>query len=87
MYSQCGEKREGRLLNVSNTPVEIFWGLFLFFGGKIHEPLNQSFTRLCTANLYFPVRASSCVLLFLLSQFQRWEPCGKGVLSYSLDKP
>lgn len=65
MYSQCREKWEGRLLNVWNTPVEIFE--FLFFGGKIHEPLNQSFTRLCTANLYFSFQASSCVLLFLLS--------------------
>lgn len=48
-------------------PCWIFWGLFLFFGGKFHEPLNQNFTRLCTANHSFSIQASSGVLLFLLS--------------------
>lgn len=47
MYSQCREKaRGGRLSNVCNTPVEFSEACFLVFGGKFHEPLNQSFTRL-----------------------------------------
>lgn len=68
-------------------PCRIFWGLFLFFGGKFHEPLNQSFSRLANTN--------PPVLLFF---FPSMEPCiavvvpalgayGKGVLSYFRDKP
>lgn len=77
MYSQCREKREGRLSNVWNTLSNFLGPGFLFFGGKIHEPLNQSFTRPGTAPLAFLFLASSCVLLFLLSQIQCWEPYGE----------
>lgn len=90
MYSQCREKREGRLANVWNTPaefsgacfcnlVELFlehWSRFLLTPGQL------TFTP-----LFFP-GTQLRVWLFWLSEFQFAENLlGKSVLSCSADKP
>lgn len=66
-------------------PCRIFWGLFLFFGGKFHEALNQSFTSPLRPPPFLPEHGAGALLLLCGSW--RWGPYGKGVLSYSLDKP
>lgn len=61
-------KARGTPFKCLKHPCWIFWGLFLFFGGKFHEPLNRSFTRLAKANppkCSFSFQACSCVLLLL----------------------
>lgn len=49
VFTMPGKARGTPFIRLKH-PCWIFWGLFLFFGGKFHEPLNQSFTCLAKAN-------------------------------------
>lgn len=88
MYSQCREKREGRLSNVWNTPAEISGACFCNLVELFLEASGGFFAHPWTANVSLSFPGARLQLLFWLSEFQfAGNLMGKSVLSCAADKP
>lgn len=87
MYSQCRGKREGRLPNVPNTPVEVLGPAFVVWWDSAWNTRAAFSSPLGKLLPFFP-GGRRRLLLFWLSEFQfAGNLMGKSVPSCSADKP